>query len=138
MNIGGNPVLDRQPSDDEYNKFYLPILTNQGFIRINNSNKSMYNPINNTLLIINAAPSQHQAIDTLNGKISKYKKKYGKDVKTYGIFTRDPNTWPPASKNEYNKNYEKVRRNKNILGISVGLSGLQKNINDINMGNKLY
>lgn len=138
MNQGGNPIEDRKLSDVEYDNLYLPILTHQGFIRINKLSKSMYNPINNTLLIISAAPSQQKTADALDGKLSKYKKKYGKNVTTYVIYTREPNTWPPKSKVVYNKNYEKVRRNKNIVGVSVGLSRLQINLNDIKVGNELY
>jgi hypothetical protein len=98
----------------------------------------MYNAKTNTLLIISASPSQQRGVQTIIGQLTTYKKTYGKDVKMYKIYTREPNTWPIKSKDSYNSLFERVRKTKGILGVSFGLSGLEKNLNDINMGNKLY
>ena len=59
---GGNPLKDRQESEERFNKVVRPALENVGFKTMGNG-YNMRNPITNQIVMISSAPSNLKIIE---------------------------------------------------------------------------
>ena len=134
---GGNPLKDRQESEEKFNKVVRPALENVGFKTMGNG-YNMRNPITNQIVMISSAPSNLKIIEATKQLIRKYRKVYEKPSISY-FFMREKSTYPPTGTAEVYEKKLKTISGMNLLdGVVVGLQFLPNLITSLDNKSKNF
>lgn len=135
LNKGGNPLLDRQEAVERFTKVVEPILTNQGFQKLKGNSQIMYNPQNNSAVVVTSAPSQVRMYGDLKSKIRLLSKMYGvKDF--YILYTRDYSEW--KDKEVYISTMRRIMTIGKVKGVGSGIKNIIDFINSMNRSESFW